>query len=656
MTRIRDNERFDTMVGSRQPTHSSHVWGDRMAEEEIRRNASLGARLRGIALSLVLAVCVVALTAAGASAASFTWSGAAPAGTPNWSSTGNWVGGTAPSTSVETLTFPELSSVECPESKPSTTHTCYQSNNNLLNLNVNAISIDDHSGYSIMGSGIILGAGGIKGSTLSTSGLFRAPYFFTPITLGAPQTWSFDGNAVDGQVGFAEEISGPAQPLTIEVAHFGGIDLEAAIEAGPMTIKGTSTPAGVVALFPVGPKKAGLNGTDGNPVNMTGGASLIFASGQSTVGPLTMSGGYIGTFIAESGMLSVNGSATLDSTSTFAPNINQSGTVAGTDYSQLNASGSIGLGNAKLSLSGASFPKGGGTPNCPTLSPNDVDTLVNATGGITGKFAGVENGAELTVNCSGFAGTPPTVRIKYTPNAVTATVLPEASGGGSGNNNNSNNNSNSNTATTATTSGGVQAFKASGPPPPVIGQSENASVLSGTATVHAKGSSGFVPLTGASSIPDGSEVDATNGRVLITTATLTPGKTQSAEVYGGRFKVQQDAKGIAHLILTLPLTGCPRVTLPHGSAAAVASAAKHAHSGPKSRHLWVSETGGKWGTNGRYVSTTVEGTNWLTLDECNQSQVTVVAGKVQVHDLVHNKTKTLTAGQHLSAIRSARKH
>src|SRR6202035_5086533 len=49
--------------------------------------------------------------------------------------------------------------------------------------------------------------------------------------------------------------------------------------------------------------------------------------------------------------------------------------------------------------------------------------------GITGKFAGVANGAEMTVNCSGFAGTAPTVRINYTPNTVTATVL---TSGGSG--------------------------------------------------------------------------------------------------------------------------------------------------------------------------------------------------------------------------------
>ncbi len=114
----------------------------------------------------------------------------------------------------------------------------------------------------------------------------------------------------------------------------------------------------------------------------------------------------------------------------------------------------------------------------------------------------------------------------------------------------------------------------------------------------------------------------------------------SAEVYGGRFRVHQDSSGVTHFILTLPLTGCPKVALPHGSAARLA---KHT-SGAKSRHLWVSETGGKWGTNGRYVSTTVQGTTWLTLDECTRSEVKVTAGKVKVLDLTRKKTKTVSAG------------
>jgi hypothetical protein len=182
-------------------------------------------------------------------------------------------------------------------------------------------------------------------------------------------------------------------------------------------------------------------------------------------------------------------------------------------------------------------------------------------------------------------------------------------------------------------------------PVPVVGQRQTVSLVSGTVLVRLKGSSRFVSLSAASSIPDGSEVDATNGRVIITVA--TPTGTESAEAYGGRFVLHQEHAGSdeTHFVLSLPLTGCPRVALPRGSA--VASAKR----GPKSRHLWVSEHGGSWGTNGRYVSTTVEGTRWLTQDECNQSEVQVAAGKVKVHDLVHNKTKTLAGGQHYTAKR-----
>jgi hypothetical protein len=184
-------------------------------------------------------------------------------------------------------------------------------------------------------------------------------------------------------------------------------------------------------------------------------------------------------------------------------------------------------------------------------------------------------------------------------------------------------------------------------PVPVVGVRQTVAPVSGAVLVRLKGSSRFVALSAASSVPDGSEVEATNGRVVITVATSTG--TESAEVYGGRFVVEQEHTGSdeTRFVLSLPLTGCPRVALPRGSAAGVASS-KH---GPKSRHLWVSEGSGSWGTNGRYVSTSVEGTRWLTQDQCNQSEVRVAAGKVKVHDLVRNKTKILTAGQHYTAKR-----
>jgi hypothetical protein len=188
-------------------------------------------------------------------------------------------------------------------------------------------------------------------------------------------------------------------------------------------------------------------------------------------------------------------------------------------------------------------------------------------------------------------------------------------------------------------------------PAPILAQRQSLSVASGVVTVRLKGTAVFVPLSSVMSVPDGSEVDATNGRVVVTVATPR-GKTVSAEVYGGRFRVHQDSSGETHFILTLPLTGCPKVTLPHGAAARLA---KHG-SGPKSRHLWVSEGGGSWGTSGRYVSTTVEGTTWLTLDECTRSEVKVTAGKVSVLNLVRRKTTTVSAGHSYVAATKRRRH
>jgi hypothetical protein len=234
------------------------------------------------------------------------------------------------------------------------------------------------------------------------------------------------------------------------------------------------------------------------------------------------------------------------------------------------------------------------------------------------------------------AGPSSPAESEHTPIIVAAKV----SGGGGGSTG-----SGGGSGATATTAQAVTPVVSV--PVPVVGQRQTVSPVSGTVLVRLKGSSGFVALSAAGSIPDGSEVEATNGRVIITVA--TPTGIESAEVYGGRFVVEQEHTGSdeTRFVLSLPLTGCPRVALPHGAAAAVASS-KH---GPKSRHLWVSEHGGSWGTNGRYVSTTVEGTHWLTLDECSQSEVQVLAGKVKVQNLVSHKTKILTAGQHYTAKR-----
>ncbi len=193
---------------------------------------------------------------------------------------------------------------------------------------------------------------------------------------------------------------------------------------------------------------------------------------------------------------------------------------------------------------------------------------------------------------------------------------------------------------------------ASSPPRPILGRRGIATVVAGIVKIRLKGKTKFASLSGSTGVPNGSEVDATNGRVRITVATGSAGRIASAEAYGGVFVFHQarEAHGLARFTLSLPLTGCPR-SLPMGRPYARSSASAEHHSGAKSRHLWVSEGGGSWGTSGRYVSTTVEGTHWLTLDECDRSKVTVAAGKVRVHDLVNDTTKVLTAGMSYVAVR-----
>jgi hypothetical protein len=177
--------------------------------------------------------------------------------------------------------------------------------------------------------------------------------------------------------------------------------------------------------------------------------------------------------------------------------------------------------------------------------------------------------------------------------------------------------------------------------PPVLGERGTAAVISGSVRIRLRGTSGFIVLTSATSLPNGSEVDATDGRVQITVAGPTPGKTLSAEVYGGVFVFEQQrrAAGKTEFQLSLPLTGCPRASGARSPSGSPAAGAKHS-----SRHLWVSETGGSWGTRGRYVSTTVEGTHWLTLDECDRSEVKVLAGRVRVRNLLTNATRVISGG------------
>jgi hypothetical protein len=606
----------------------------------------------------VLAVFLV-LTPAALAAEDFTWSGAAAIGEDGWSKSANWTGLNPPFGKIGTLTFPVLTSPTCTAEPP--TATCYASENDLTDLEVNDLEVDDGAPYTIRGNAITLGEGGLNATTSShDNGQNSAFIQNMPITLAAPQTWTIIGGSGFQSLDLDHVSVSGTSSFAIDPLDFGFLSLDdgTTFEVGETTIKGS----GQVFVGPPG-QPAVLNAADGDKVTVEAGTTLT-ASDAST-GPLDVTGGTleVGQY-SVAGHLAVVGGVTLGPASMYRTSMNGPDTVAGTDYSQMTATGNVDLAEATLSLEDGATTFEGEGGSCIELTPGDVDTLITTSGALSGTYKGVPNEATISLHC-GATGIAPTAKINYTAHQVTATVETA----GSSKTASKEEIEKEETATekmvqapiaeggiTEGRSTGTSTTKSEPTPAPILGQSETASPISGVVTVRLKGTSKFIPLSGASTIPDGSEVEATNGHVLITVATLIPGKTQTAEVWGGRFLIDQEhaGSGETHFIPSLPLAGCPRVELPRGSAAAVAAGAKHS-SGPKSRHLWVSEGGGSWGTNGRYVSTTVEGTHWLTLDECNRSEVQVVAGKVQVHDLIHNKTKVLTAGQSYIAARGPSK-
>lgn len=93
--------------------------------------------------------------------------------------------------------------------------------------------------------------------------------------------------------------------------------------------------------------------------------------------------------------------------------------------------------------------------------------------------------------------------------------------------------------------------------------------------------------------------------------------------------------------LSQPLNGCT-----HARAGAALADRRRP---PHARHVWVTERGGRFNTRGQYVSTSVQGTTWLTADTCTTSFVKVAQGTVRVRDLVRHRTTTLRAGQRYTA-------
>ena len=173
--------------------------------------------------------------------------------------------------------------------------------------------------------------------------------------------------------------------------------------------------------------------------------------------------------------------------------------------------------------------------------------------------------------------------------------------------------------------------------PPVLGQTVNADVRSGTVTVKVPGAPDYVALTALTSLPVGSILDTREGSITLNTA-LPGGKNQSAIFHGGLFEVRQPqaAGGLTELVLRGALTGC-------SSGAARGALVSRKRRKPP-RRLWGSDSKGRFRTRGGNSVATVRGTAWYVEDRCDGTLTRVSKGSVSVYDRGRHRTVVVRAG------------
>jgi alpha-tubulin suppressor-like RCC1 family protein len=182
---------------------------------------------------------------------------------------------------------------------------------------------------------------------------------------------------------------------------------------------------------------------------------------------------------------------------------------------------------------------------------------------------------------------------------------------------------------------------------PVFGSSITLQRVSGTVRIKPPGSARFVALGAVSSVPLGTSVDATAGKLRLTSAADTAGRTQAGLFYSGEFATAQQPQAGGAGLTTLTLTAVAR----SACASAATAASKPRKKKKTSNSLW-GDAKGNFQTAGRYASATVRGTKWLVEDTCEGTSVTVATGAVRVENLVTHKTSLLAAG-HSTVVRSS---
>jgi hypothetical protein len=361
--------------------------------------------------SLVVALGAVLLSA-GVAQADAAWTGASSSA--YWSAGGNWSGATPPASdsAAGVLSFPTLGSCG----------TCYASRNDLTGVSSSGLVFGNTSTqYRILGNSFTVGSGGVSDAPgHGTSVLISAPLALS----GGSQSWVV-GSQVNGYNSLTLQggvTGGGTEGLSLSMPR-GDLFMDSDMEVGPVSSSG---PGGLHIGGAPGTNQPGsVNGSDGQPVTVTGGS--LVANPGSTTGPLSITGGsllLLGTNPHNNGTttLAVHGAAMLGSSTTTRSFINNNGSSPGTDFSQLSATGNITLGGTLVLGQGLS--DNNNTGSCVALSSGDVATLVSTSGTLSGTFSNAPDGATLTMTSSFSCESPaPTLQINYTPHSVTATVV-----------------------------------------------------------------------------------------------------------------------------------------------------------------------------------------------------------------------------------------
>jgi hypothetical protein len=146
---------------------------------------------------------------------------------------------------------------------------------------------------------------------------------------------------------------------------------------------------------------------------------------------------------------------------------------------------------------------------------------------------------------------------------------------------------------------------------------------------------------GPATVPVGTIVDTTAGRVRLTSADPgpPPAQLQTGQFFRGIFRIEQSrtAGGLVNLVIRDNLTQS-------ACASGGPGAARRAAVNQKVLGLLRGTAKGRFRTTGRFAAATVRGTDWGVRDRCDGTLTVVRRGVVVVRDFRRHKTVVVSAG------------